>query len=182
MEGAAREGSYRAHKFSPSRPSYVHFSKFPSRTLRVPIGRRTAQQPVRLIDTRMGRRVSTQAYSPEIALPWSLFRNYHPSPAPTAPTPATPPRSVVSCFGFESPTVPERAHVTNPHLLQEPYRSVAPSLNLNTYSDSGSPIIIPRTPPPAWQCLSPRPPTYGSYDSSDEDALMSSSSGHRFGL
>jgi len=120
----------------------------------------------------MERRVSTETYSPEVALPWSLFRNHHTSLAPTAPTPATSPRPVVS---FETPTVPERAHVTDPRILQEPYRPVS----LNAYSDSGSLIVIPLTPPPAWQSLSPRPPTY---DSSDEDALMSSSSGHRFGL
>lgn len=100
-------------------------------------------------------RASTEAYNPETALPWSLLRNYRPIPAPTAPAPVTLALPVMSRMSVEP--VPERAHVIDQRLLQEPHRLGVP---LNSRSNNNTPI--PRTPPPAWRSLSPRPPTYDS--------------------
>ena len=140
--------------------------------MREPPGRRRAQQPPsRVTDIWIERRVSTEAYNPETALPWSLLRNFHPTLALAAPAPATIPLPVVSRSSSYTPTVPERARVTGSYRHQEPYRLVAPLRNFNAHSNSSSPML--HTPPPAWQSLSPRPPTYHS-----EDAITGVSSGH----
>ena len=130
------------------------------------------QQPLaRVTDTQIERRVSTDVYNPVTALPWSLLRDFRPTPALTAPVLATLPLPVVSRPSVDTPTVPERVYVTGSYPPQEPYRPVVPSLNLSPRSNSSSPIL--HTPPPSWESLSPRPPTYDF-----EDAITSSSSGH----
>lgn len=129
------------------------------------------QPPARVTDTWIERRVSTNAYDPETALPWSLLRTFHPTPALTDPAFATLPLPVISRPSVDTPTVPERVYIAGSYPSEELYRPVAPSLEDSARSNSSSPILY--TPPPSWQSLSPRPPTYDF-----EDAITSSSSGH----
>ena len=141
--------------------------------LKMLIGQRVARHPSHtssfsVTKIRTQHKVSKETYNPETALPWSLLRNYRPTPAPTAPAPVTLPLPGINRASFDTPATPERARVIDSH-PQESHRLAAPTFIQTSRSNNNTPI--PRTPPPAWRSLSPRPPTYDSDDGP-------SSSGH----